>query len=91
MLADKTCSWSLYYRRALSVSLGLRLICDTQRVSLQVLRGVTSWHFRFCEVIRSERRITTLIWVSQSDTRFTIVTLVAVVVVRFASFLSRVC
>ena len=41
-------------------------------------------------MIRSERRITTLIWVSQSDTRFTIVTLVVVVVVRSASFLSRV-
>ena len=38
----------------------------------------------------SERRITTLIWVSQSDTRFTIVTLVAVVVEPSASFLTRV-
>ena len=41
-------------------------------------------------MIPSERRITTLIWVSQSDTRFTIVTLVVVVVVSSASFLSRV-
>ena len=59
-------------------------------MSLQVLRGITSWRFRFCEVIRSERRITTLIWVSQSDTRFTIVTLVAVVVEPSASFFTRV-
>ena len=41
-------------------------------------------------MIRSERRITTLIWVSQSDTRFTIVILVAVVVEPSASFLARV-
>ena len=60
------------------------------RVSLQALRGITSWRFRFCEVILSERRITTLIWVSQSDTRFTIVTLVAVVVEPSDSFLTRV-
>ena len=29
---------------------------------LQALRCITSWRFRFREVIRSERRITTLIW-----------------------------
>ena len=41
-------------------------------------------------MIRSERRVTTMVWVSQSDTRFTIAILVAVVMVPSASFLSRV-
>ena len=41
-------------------------------------------------MIRWDRRVTTAICVSPSDTRFTIVILVAVVVVPSASFLSRV-
>ena len=89
-----------YYVGAKGVStLRLLLICDAQRVSLQVVRGVTSWRFRFWKVIRPERHITTLIWVSQSvkvikprknsdnitllESCFTFVTLVAVVVFVF--------
>ena len=40
--------------------------------------------------MRSERCITTLIGVSQSDTRFTIVTLVAIVMEPSVSFLLHV-
>ena len=65
------------------------LNCACFWVSLQVYdvshRGVldfTKWY-------ASERHITTMIWVSQIDTCFTIVILVVVVVVPYVSFSSR--
>ena len=67
-------SWLLlrwiYFSSQIGEHFEYHLNCARFWVSLQVLRGITSWRFRFREVIRSdrERRITTLIWLSQSDT-----------------------